>query len=69
MNQNQQMRERENDSEDYAVKKNKKGNFAVLIACVFLAFFLWLVIRNTTDTSKGAENPPLPTAQISELVL
>lgn len=69
MNQNQQPKDRENDSEDYAVKKNKKWNFAALIICVFLAFFLWLVIRNTTDTSKGVENPPQTTAQISEHVL
>lgn len=69
MNQNQQVKERENESEDYAVKKNKKGNFAALIICVFVAFFLWLVIRNTTDTGKGVENTPQTTAQISELVL
>ena len=67
MNQNPQPKERENDSEDYMIKKNKKGNFAVLIVCVFLAFFLWLVIRNNTDTTKGTDTPSTEATQISEL--
>lgn len=69
MNQNPQPKERENESEDYLVKKNKKVNFAVLIVCVFLAFFLWLIIRNNTDTAKGTEKPVTESTQISELRL
>ena len=70
MNQNNPSEERENISEDYSVKKNRKGNAVALIVCVCLAFLLWLVIRNIEDNDK-TERPDVPgtTVQSTEQLI
>ncbi len=60
MNQNL-FEERETLSEENAAKKNRRNNIIAFIICVFLAFSLWLMIRNADDTGAGVEPPPANT--------
>lgn len=57
MNQNL-LDERENISEELSAKKNRRNNIIAFVICVFLAFSLWLMIRNANDTGAGIEPPP-----------